>query len=175
MNTFVKLLRTIDNGLTRVEECLVAVLLFVMTSVIFLAVVERYFLQIGITWTEEFARYLSVWAAFIGSALAVKKGAHIGIEAFVQILPERLRQFEDLLVDLIGIAFSGVVCCVGIGFVLKLIGTNQLSPALRINMAWAYSAVPAGCALMAVHYTIKFVLGALAFFAPSAGTEGVRS
>ena len=82
-------LRKIDEKLMKIEECIVAVLLFIMTIAIFVAVVERFVIQLGLTWVEEFARYLSVWAAFVGAGLAVKKGAHIGIEAFVQILPKR--------------------------------------------------------------------------------------
>lgn len=161
MHGFVAFLKRIDEKLTRLEEAAVAALLFVMTAVIFISVVERFILKMGITWIEEFARYLSVWAAFIGSGLAVKKCAHIGIEAFVQILPEKARYYEDRLVDLIGIAFAVVIFVVGVDFLGKLIDSNQLSPALRINIAWAYAAVPVGCALMGVHYAIRLVTGLL--------------
>lgn len=166
--SFIAFLKKIDDGLTHLEEIAVASLLFVMTTVIFIAVLERFFLQMGIAWIEEFARYVSVWAAFIGSSLAVKKGAHIGIEAFVQILPPALRRAEDLLVDLVGIAFSVVIVVVGIGLLQRLVQINQLSPAMRINIAWAYAAVPIGCGLMGVHYFIKFITGvsALVFGTP---------
>lgn len=170
---FVGILKKIDGRLTSFEEMIVALLLFIMTFVIFFAVMERFFLQFGITWLEEVARYLSVWAAFLGSALAVKKGAHIGIEAFVQLLPTRGRAVEELLVDLVGIAFSLVVLVVGLGFLSRLIGTNQLSPALRINVAWAYSAVPVGCGLMGVHYFIKFVVGLSEILFPGRDGEAV--
>ena len=159
MSAFIVFLKKVDEGLTRIEEALVSGLLFVMMMVIFLAVLERFLFKMGITWIEEFARYVSVWAAFIGSSLAVKKGAHIGIEAFVQILPKKIRQVEELLVDLAGLAFSVVVVYIGIELIQKLLRTNQLSPAMRIPIAWAYIAVPVGCGLMGVHYLIKFITG----------------
>lgn len=151
--------KNMDEILTSIEEILVAGLLLTMTLAIFFAVTERFFIQTGVTWLEELARYLSVWATFIGSALAAKKGAHIGIEAFVQILPEKFRQKEQLIVYAICMLFSLLVFGTGISFLCRLIETNQLSPALRINVAWAYAAVPIGCCLMAVHYFIKLVLG----------------
>lgn len=172
LNSITCFFKKIDDKLTRMEELLVAVLLFVMTSVIFLSVLERFFFQFGFTKLEEFARYLSVWAAFIGSALAVKKGAHIGIEAFVQMLPSKGRRIEELLVDIVGMIFSAVVFYIGIGFLGKLIETNQLSPAMRINVAWAYGAVPIGCALMGVHYTIKFIAGASCILGYEKDREG---
>lgn len=162
MIVLVHFLKKFDEKLTHAEEFLVAVLLFVMTLAIFFAVLERFFIQTGVTWVEELARYLSVWAAFIGSALAAKKGVHIGIEAFVQILPKNIRRKEQVVVYLIGTVFGLIVCCIGISFLGRLIETNQLSPALRINVAWAYAAVPVGCGLMAVHYFIKVILGLFA-------------
>lgn len=152
-------LRKIDEKLMKIEECIVAVLLFVMTIAIFVAVVERFVIQLGLTWVEEFARYLSVWAAFVGAGLAVKKGAHIGIEAFVQILPKRAQRIDTLAVDIVGILFSVIVTWIGGGFIFKLSDAGTVSPALGAPITWAYAAVPFGCALMAVHYLIKFLVG----------------
>ena len=167
-----KILDSIDRKLTVAEQAVVAALLIVMTLMIFVAVIERFVFQMGITWLEELSRYVSVWAAFVGSSLAAKKGAHIGIEAFVQLLPPRARRWEDLLVDLVGVVFSAVVVTVGVGFLNRLVLTNQISPAMRINMVWAYAAVPVGCALMGVHYVIKFVVGLYALLSGEADIEG---
>ncbi len=159
----------------KAEEGVVAVLLFVMTVAIFVAVVERYLIQLGLTWVEEFARYLSVWAAFVGSGLAVKKGAHIGIEAAVQMLSPRAREIETLAVDVVGILFSLVVTWIGVGFLFKLAEAGTVSPAIGIPITWAYAAVPFGCALMAIHYTIKLVVGISNLSNPENETKAVQS
>ena len=156
-----RFLRCIDEKLTQFEEAAVAILLFLMTIAIFLAVIERFVIAMGLTWVEELARYLSVWAAFIGAGLAVKKNAHIGIEAFVSILPSKGQKLDALIVDVIGFIFSLVVGCVGAGFIVKLHMQGTTSPALGIPITWAYASVPFGCALMAIHYFIKFVNGLL--------------
>jgi len=152
-------LKKIDEKLTRIEEAAVAALLFTMTVVIFMSVLERFFLKMGLAWIEEFSRYLSVWGAFIGASLAAKKGAHIGIEAFVQILPPRAKKLESILVSALELLFSVVVLIIGAAFLRKLAATGQISPAMRINIVWAYAAVPAGCGLMGIHYFIKLVSG----------------
>lgn len=166
-------LRKTDEVLMKAEEFIVAILLFVMTIAIFIAVVERYLIQFGLTWVEEFARYISVWAAFVGSGLAVKKGAHIGIEAFVQILPQRARKIETLAVDLVGILFSLFVTWIGVGFIIKLTDAGSVSPALGVPITWAYAAVPFGCALMAVHYFIKLLVGIAELNSSDSKTEVV--
>jgi len=157
-------LEKFDDYLTRIEEYTVALLLFVMTFAIFMSVVERFLIQLGWTWVEEFARYLSVWAAFIGSGLAAKKGAHIGIEAFVQILPIKIRKVEVIAVYAIGFLFSVAVFWIGISFLFKLNESGQLSPALGIPITWAYAAVPVGFALMGIHYFIKLIVGVSELF-----------
>ena len=134
-------LRKIDEKLMKIEECIVAVLLFIMTIAIFVAVVERFVIQLGLTWVEE------------------KKGAHIGIEAFVQILPKRAQKIDTLAVDIVGILFSVIVTWIGVGFIFKLSTAGTVSPALGVPITWAYAAVPFGCALMAAHYLIKFLVG----------------
>ncbi len=52
-------------------ERICALLLGIMVIVIWFEVVERYFLHLGMTWTEELSRYLMIWAAL----LAVSCGA----------------------------------------------------------------------------------------------------
>lgn len=151
-------LKKVDDYLTHLEEFTLALLLFIMTFAIFIAVVDRFLIQLGLTWVEEFSRYVSVWAAFIGSGLAVKRGAHIGIEAFVQILPIKIRKIEDLIVDIIGFLFSFAVVWVGIGFLFKLSASGHSSPAIGLPITWAYAAVPVGFVLMGIHYFIKMAV-----------------
>ena len=175
LNMLVKtssLLNKFDEKLTRIEEIAVALLLCTMMILIFGAVLERYFIQIGFIWTEELSRYLSVWAAFIGASLAAKKGAHIGIEAFVQMLPDRARKFQNILVILLALTFSLIVLSLGLSLVRRLAASTQLSPAMRINMAWPYAAIPVGSGLMAVHYFIKLISSISDFLSERKTVEG---
>ena len=39
----------------------------------------RYALNAPLTWTEELARYLYVWACYLGAAVALRRRSHIAI------------------------------------------------------------------------------------------------
>src|SRR5574340_78376 len=47
-------------------EILAGAMLVAICAIVFAGVFFRYFLQIGLGWTEEAARYLQVWMTFVG-------------------------------------------------------------------------------------------------------------
>lgn len=77
-----------------------------MTVIITYQVICRYFFDRTPSWSEEVSLLLMVWMGFIGLALGVIKGVHIGIEFFISVLPEKMQKiiilFDDLLVGLFG-------------------------------------------------------------------------
>ncbi|MFZ5946171.1 MAG: TRAP transporter small permease [Bacillota bacterium] len=142
---------------TSVEEHIVAFLLIAIMMITFWAVITRFIFNDASTWAEEAARYLTIWSVFIGASLGVKKGAHIGVEAFVMILPKKLRQYIDILINLVCIGFCFAIAYIGYDYLLKLNATGQLSPAMRIPIITAYAAVPLGCFFMALSYIMLVI------------------
>lgn len=152
-----RFIKKIDKFLTPIEEYAITIFLLFMTFITFWGVVNRFVLKESLSWSEEMARYLSIWAAFIGASLGVKKGVHIGVEAFVQFLPEKAQRYISIITTVFCIIFCGAIAYIGYGYSLKLISTAQLSPAMRIPIAWAYAAVPVGCALMTLRYVMVLI------------------
>lgn len=105
-----------------------------------------------LTWTEELARYLMVWTVFIGAAIGAKLGAHVGVEAFITLLPARFTRRCLLLGGVISAAFSLFLVWYGLEVVQRIIDAGQVSPALEIPMFYVYAILPAGALLMAVHF-----------------------
>ena len=137
-------LNKLDSVWTFIEEHIIALLLMIMTGITFWGVISRFILNDASPWAEEAARYLSIWAAFIGASLGVKKGAHIGVEAFVMVLPVKIKQYIEVLINFICLCFCCAVTYIGYDYLFKLVSTGQLSPAMRIPIVWAYYAVPIG-------------------------------
>ena len=54
-----------------------------------LQVFMRYVLNMPLIWSEEFARYLFVWVAFIGAGYGVRRGIHISMEYFFNKMSPR--------------------------------------------------------------------------------------
>lgn len=64
--------------------------LSVMAVVVFANVVLRYLFDSGISVTEEVSRFIFVWLTFVGSVVALHQGLHLGMDALVSRVPQRL-------------------------------------------------------------------------------------
>ncbi len=63
----------------------------VISLLIFTNVVLRYGFSSGIPFAVEVSRVVLVWVIFMGSVVALAKGAHLGVESLVVRLPARAR------------------------------------------------------------------------------------
>jgi TRAP-type C4-dicarboxylate transport system permease small subunit len=94
-------------------------------------------------WTEELAIFMLIWVSLLGAAVALGRGAHLGIDYFVGKLPERIRLFTETFVFFCVAAFSFLVMVVGgIDLVWSTLELGQPSPALNVEMGYVYLAVP---------------------------------
>jgi TRAP-type C4-dicarboxylate transport system permease small subunit len=106
-------------------------------------VFTRFILKNPSTWTEELAVFMLIWVALLGAAVALSRGAHLGIDYFVGKLSIRKRIYTEIFVFLCITAFSFCVMILGgIGLVMRTLQLNQLSPALGIKVGYVYLAVP---------------------------------
>lgn len=78
--------------LERIVEWLMALALAVMVLAIGANVVLRYAFGTGIPASEEIARLMFVWMIFLGAILALRHGAHLGMEIVQAHLPAGLRR-----------------------------------------------------------------------------------
>jgi len=124
----------------------------VMVAVVILQVVFRYIVKGSLPWSEELSRYLMVWITFVGASIGVKRGAHVGIEALVLVLPPKTQTIAKYVGIIISIIFCIVVLGASLGILKRQIVSHQISPAMRIPMWWAYAAIPAGTFLMTVRF-----------------------
>jgi len=149
------LLNKIDLYVSHIEKAILSILLALVISITFWGVLDRFVFKFGTIWGEELARYTSIWAAFIGSGLGAKTGAHIGIEALVSVMPPKTKKILEIIANTVCLCFCIIAICISYKYIGKLMATNQLSSAMRIPVWWAYLAVPSGCVLMFIHYSVK--------------------
>lgn len=90
----------------RIEEGLIAGILGVMTALTFANVVMRYGFNQNILWALELTVFLFGWLVLLGASYAVKKGAHLGVDVVINILPPAPRRFIGLAAVAVCIAFS---------------------------------------------------------------------
>jgi len=65
----------------------IAFCLALMVVLVFGNVVLRYGFNSGITVSEELSRWLFVWLTFLGAIVAMRDGAHLGMDSVVARLP----------------------------------------------------------------------------------------
>jgi TRAP-type C4-dicarboxylate transport system permease small subunit len=146
----VTLLRTIDRVVARWERGTAVALLAVTVAIVVLQVFFRYVLNSSLSWSEEVARYLFIWAALLGFSSSVEAGRLFRFEMLAVRLPAAGRLICAALFVCAAVAFIGVL--VFNGSLLVAHTASQSSPAMEMPMAIAYAALPVGGILMALHF-----------------------
>jgi len=123
--------------------------IFVITSVgvlvvdVLWQVFTRFVLKNPSSWTEELAIFLLIWVSLLGAAVALNRGAHLGIDYFVGKLSDQKRVYTEVVVFLCISLFSIFVMVIGgIDLVVSTLELQQVSPALGLKMGYVYLAVP---------------------------------
>ena len=91
------------------EETAIAILLGAMTIITFVNVVMRYVFNASLIWGLELTLALFAWLVLFGMSYAVKVTAHLGVDAIINILPQRSRRI---------LALIAAACCLIYAFLL---------------------------------------------------------
>ncbi len=147
----------ISHYSNRIAEASCLLLLMAMTLATFAQVFFRFVIVHSLPWSEEFSRYALVWASFLGASIALKRGLHIGVEAFVIRLSKEWRRFV-YLATLAAITLFLIVVIVK-GIEISLFNMRQSSPAMKIPMGFPYLAIPVGSLIMVIHLFDELIMG----------------
>lgn len=90
----------------RVEETLIALILGAMTVVTFANVVARYGFNSNILWAVEFTVFMFGWMVLLGASYAVKIGAHLGVDAILNLMSPSAQKIMGIIAVTVCIAFS---------------------------------------------------------------------
>ncbi|WP_454695378.1 TRAP transporter small permease [Achromobacter aegrifaciens] len=145
------------------EEMLIVLLLSAMSLLICAQVFMRYVMDSSLAWSEELARYCFIWATYLGVSYAVKRNAHICVEAAISRFPGRLKACFVILSHLLFIVFAALVVKEGYALTLKIFKFGQTSSSLGLPMGVIYLAPTVGFGLVILRLiqSIFLELGAL--------------
>lgn len=147
-------MRAVERYFVLINRWLLIVLLTAMVAIVFANVVMRYVFGTSVIWSEEVARHLMIWLTFVGSGLALRTGAQIGIDSLQDALPRSAARVLRLVLALAMLALFVALAWYGIDYAMRT--RFQISAALGISMMYVYIGMPIGCALLAAH--LLFVL-----------------
>jgi C4-dicarboxylate transporter DctQ subunit len=96
----------IKSFIDRIEETLIAVLLGLMTVLTFANVAARYVFNSNIFFALELTVFMFAWLVLLGASYAVKKNAHLGVDAIINMLRPNSRRILGLLAVFVCIVYA---------------------------------------------------------------------
>lgn len=103
-----------------IEEAIIAVLFAVMVLVTFSQVVARYVFNSGAIWAVELTTYCFAWLVLYGASWGVKRSAHLGVDAFVKLFPQRWQRIFGLAGVAAALVYAGIMLAGSWEYVSKL-------------------------------------------------------
>src|ERR1700761_8173 len=145
----------IDNALGIAIEIPTALLLLAEIFVLLGGVVSRYVFHHPIIWSDELASSLFLWLAMLGSVVALRRGEHMRMTAFVGLLSPATRALLDVVAIVAALTFFFLIIAAAYDFAVDEIPVT--TPAMEISSAWRATALPVGFALMIVIALLRLI------------------
>lgn len=133
-----------------VEEFLLVITMVIMVLLIFFQAFSRYFLGFSLSWGSELAIYLHIWQIWLGASLGIRLSEHVRIDVFVNLLKGKVKFVVNVLASSIWFLFALFLAYEGSLYVMELLGSNQTSPTLGIQMGLIYLVIPISGLLMCI-------------------------
>jgi len=138
-----KLLVQIKEGLVKLLEWILILLVAGLVLDVLWQVFSRFVLNDPSSWTDELATLLIIWVAMIGASVAFIRNNHLGVDYFVGKLKPRPRLISEILVQGLICLFAVIILLLGgTKLVTLTLLTEQVSPALLVKMGHVYMALP---------------------------------
>jgi C4-dicarboxylate transporter DctQ subunit len=141
----------------RIEDLLVGGLAVGALLLCAYNVVVRYFHP---AWTlelvDEVQVYVIVWAVLLSLGAVTVADRHVKADLFVTFFPERLRRATDLFIDVLGLAFAGMLLWYGSLLAYQSWDYGDVSTtSLRFPLWIYFSALPAGALALCIGYVSR--------------------
>ena len=138
--------------LDKIEEAICIVCLLAMTTLVFANVFSRYVLHLSLSFSEEITTNLFVLLSMMGTAIAARRRAHLGLSILTDAVSPRVRRI--LLIFGFGLAtvFSFAVFFYGVKMVRSEYILGQVTPSMQWP-EWIYGCfVPFGAVFMTLRF-----------------------
>ena len=138
--------------LDRIEEGICILCLIAMTALVFANVFSRYVLHLSLSFSEEITTNLFVLLSMMGTAIAARRRAHLGLSILTDAVSPKVRR--ALLI--FGFGLSTIFCFAVFFYGIKMVRNEyilgQVTPSMQWP-EWVYGCfVPFGAAFMTLRF-----------------------
>lgn len=144
--------------LRTIERALLGALMLAMSFAYVVNVVARNLvpaLAPQLAWIEEATLIALAWVVFLGLGLALERGRHIAMSAFLERIRGPAKPWIIGAINLVGLLFSLYIAKIGMDISVFVYRSGQVSPTLNLSMIWLYGVMPVGFGLLALRYALE--------------------
>ena len=140
-----------------IEGYLLAIPFVLLCVLIVVDIAMRTFFQSGLSWLEEFGRYVLVFGTFLGASMAIRTDDHPRMTALLVAVPHTVRQILKIVGDLICIVGLAVVDYYSWLQIASMMRIGTMTSTLPVPLWVPYVIIPIALCTMAVRYVIETV------------------
>lgn len=112
----------------RLLDGLLCLMLVVMIVLACLQIGLRTLFSGGLLWADSLLRYLVLWCGLLGAVVATRERKHIGIDVVGYLVPERVKPWITLVIDIFSVGIAATLTWASFIFVRneRLFGGSPL-------------------------------------------------
>lgn len=139
--------------LAEIEDNICSIILLAMTILTFVNVIARYLFKASMPFVEELTCLGLVILSLSGATVAAKRGAHLGLSVFTDLMPLRFQKALTVAGHIIGVIFGLIIAYFGYLMTNQEFILRQLTPGMQWP-EWLFGMfVPISGLLITVRYT----------------------
>lgn len=134
---------------------ILAIILTVMTVLVFWQVLSRFVTGTSLRFSEELARFLMIWLIMLGSAYAQRNDGLISVDILTDIVKGKVRRGLKVVINVISIVFYVILLVYG--WYMSQRASIQIAPGTGISMFWPMFSLSVGAFLLIFNSLINIV------------------
>lgn len=155
-----KVLKWLDDNF---EEFFMIIFLIILTCIMMVQVIMRYFLHSPLSWAEEACRYSFVYSVMLATAYCIRKGRMLRVDVVINLFPPVVAKILDMIAQIMAIVFCCIMLKPAWSVMASAIKIGNVSSGLELPMWILYTGAPVGFFLGIIRGIEVFVFSVIDF------------
>lgn len=132
------------------EEYCMAILLIILTMVMFLQIIMRFVFHHALSWPEEICRYIFVYITFLTLGYCIRRNSMLRLDVLQEMLPKKIWDLLQIIVRVLTLLFFILMLFNAYKLEQSVAKTGRESVALSIPYTMIYFSTILGFALAVI-------------------------
>ncbi len=151
------MLTRLDIWIGRIEASILSIAIIAMATNSIANVFGRYVFNQSLYFSDELNQFLIVIITFMGLGYITRKGKHIRMSAFYDMLPPRWQKIFMVVIALVTALMMFVLAWYAFEYVQKIARRGRVTPALQFPLYLTYVWVALGLLIGAIQYLLTAI------------------